>query len=115
MKHNIIYRVSYQVTPKGGKWDIKDYTCIERKAVYVINQESNFGGKTTRLPKNSILELDSMTNKRPDIIQMYTYCFKDDIETAQCKIIQKVQEVSHSYRDEILAIIKNIGQSIGLM
>lgn len=95
-----IYIVSLYLNSGGLKEAVKGFEYKESKGGYIVDRESNFGGKTTRVKKGEILRLDStITPNLYYVISSYTWCFEKELEVAKTLLFNKVYETAKHQRD----------------
>ncbi|MES2382426.1 MAG: hypothetical protein V4538_15370 [Bacteroidota bacterium] len=82
-----IFVISIYIGGPTFKYKIGEFEAVKTKLGYVVNKESSFGGKTTRLKQSDILKLDS--NLRPDLsstVQFHTWYFEGKEKEAKLLI-----------------------------
>jgi hypothetical protein len=102
-----IYLVSINVTSSSCVFKKTAYSFKKTEKGYVVEKESNFGGKVTRVPAGEILKVDSMLiSNTYTAIQFYTWCFKDQLKYAQFLLIFEADKKIADIKEKIGAISK---------
>lgn len=95
-----IIRISIRVGDSGVKESVFDYECKKTKAGYVVERESNFGGKTTFVKNAEILLVDTMLNNSASLIERYTWCFEETLSQARQLVIDSlIKKAEYNYNN----------------
>lgn len=96
MDTNIIYRLTYSLTEEGFEEYLGDFTCKKTKQGFILDRQSNFGGKTTRVKNSEILKLDSMVRENMyHLISYYTYYFHGQEQQAKDLLLKAISETAN--------------------
>jgi hypothetical protein len=85
-----IFYVSIRLSKYSCTFNEKDFFYKRTNNGFVVDKESNFGSKTTRVRSHEILKICSKL--RSDIysaIQFYTWCFEKDLPTVKMLLTEE--------------------------
>jgi len=103
-----ILRMSFTLTKEEFKSSIREYECKETKGLFIVDKESSFGGKSTRIKKEDILRVDSMM--RTDIfdtIHAYTWYFDGQENQAKTLLTERLTKELSKRKNAVDEMLKH--------
>ena len=95
-----IKKLTYSLTINGFGENMLEFECHKTKGGYIVDAESPFGGKTTRITNEAILNIDSMVVANLfHIISFYCWYFEPDEQKAKSILMKRVREEAMKRKD----------------
>ncbi len=102
----IHYFSLYLTESTGLKESYREFDCKETDSCYIVQKESTFGGKTTRVKKSEILQVDSMAREGIcDILQFYTWFLDGYLLDAKQLVKDKMVDVATKQYDKATKLL----------